>query len=147
MGYTPDGRYIIVVCEVIDEGTIRVATAYDVPRTVLIETAMSRKIERVFRDCPMTPDEVANDERIRNAVQAEFPPATASTDSSSISDSLRNAIRQSSQSADEIAEKARISSQVVARVLSGERDIHLETADRLANVLGVKLTPNSVPNV
>ena len=30
-GYTPDGRYIIVVCEVIDEDTIRVVTAYDVP--------------------------------------------------------------------------------------------------------------------
>jgi uncharacterized DUF497 family protein len=30
-GYTPSGRYIIVVCEVIDADTIRVVTAYDVP--------------------------------------------------------------------------------------------------------------------
>ena len=107
---------------------------------------MSRKVERVFRDRPLTPDEVANDERIRHAVQAEFPPAAASPDSSSISESLRNAIRQSSQSADEIAQRAQVSSQVIARFLYGERDIHLETADRLANVLGVKLTPTSATN-
>lgn len=30
-GYTPDGRYIIVVYEEIAEDTIRVITAYDVP--------------------------------------------------------------------------------------------------------------------
>lgn len=30
-GYTPDGRYIIVVYEEADEAAIRVITAYDVP--------------------------------------------------------------------------------------------------------------------
>lgn len=30
-GYTPDGRYIMVVFEQIDEDTIRVVTAYEVP--------------------------------------------------------------------------------------------------------------------
>jgi uncharacterized DUF497 family protein len=30
-GYTPDGRYIIVVYDEIDEDTIRVVTAYEVP--------------------------------------------------------------------------------------------------------------------
>lgn len=30
-GYTPEDRYIIVVYEAIDEETIRVITAYDVP--------------------------------------------------------------------------------------------------------------------
>jgi len=30
-GYTPEGRYIIVVYEEVDEGTVRVVTAYDVP--------------------------------------------------------------------------------------------------------------------
>ena len=30
-GYTPDGRYIIVVYEEVDDATIRVITAYDVP--------------------------------------------------------------------------------------------------------------------
>ncbi len=99
---------------------------------------MSRKIDRVFRDRPLTLDEVAKDEHIRHAVKAEFPPAASGTNS--FSEALRNAIRQSSQSADEIAQKAKVSPIVVSRFLSGERDIHLETADRLADVLGVKLT-------
>jgi len=30
-GYTPDDRYILVVYKVVDEGTIRVITAYEVP--------------------------------------------------------------------------------------------------------------------
>jgi len=30
-GYTPDGRYIIVVYQQVDDETIRVITAYDVP--------------------------------------------------------------------------------------------------------------------
>ena len=30
-GYTPEGRYIIVVYEEVDDATIRVITAYDVP--------------------------------------------------------------------------------------------------------------------
>lgn len=30
-GYTPEGRYIVVVYEEVAEGTIRVITAYDVP--------------------------------------------------------------------------------------------------------------------
>jgi hypothetical protein len=30
-GYTPDGTYIIVIYEQIDEDTIRVATAFEVP--------------------------------------------------------------------------------------------------------------------
>ena len=30
-GFTPDGRYIIVVYEQVDDATIRVITAYDVP--------------------------------------------------------------------------------------------------------------------
>lgn len=30
-GYTPDGTYIIVIYEAIDEDTIRVVTAYEVP--------------------------------------------------------------------------------------------------------------------
>ncbi len=30
-GYTPDGKYIIVVYQQIDEDTIRVTTAYEVP--------------------------------------------------------------------------------------------------------------------
>ncbi len=107
---------------------------------------MSRKIERVFRDRPLTADEVAKDERVRQAVQAEFPPALSARCPNSLSEALRSAIRQSAQSADEIAEKAKVSPMIVSRFMSGERDIHLETADRLADVLGVKLTANTASN-
>ena len=108
---------------------------------------MSRKIERVFRDRPLTADEVAKDEMFRHAVKAEFPPVVPSRCSNSLSEALRSAIRQSDQSTDEIAEKAKVSPVVVSRFLSGERDIHRETADRLADALGVKLTPISASNV
>lgn len=107
---------------------------------------MSRKIERVFRDRPLTADEVAKDEMIRHAVKAEFPPALSAGCPNSLSEALRSAIRQSPQSADEIAEKAKVSPLIISRFMSGERDIHLETADRLAGVLGVKLTANTVSN-
>ena len=30
-GYTPEGRYVIVVYEEVEEATVRVITAYDVP--------------------------------------------------------------------------------------------------------------------
>ena len=107
---------------------------------------MNRKIEQVFRDRPLTPDEVAKDERIRHAVKAEFPPASSAKCPNSLSEALRSAIRQSALSADEIAEKAKVSPMIIARFMSGERDIHLETADRLADVLGVKLTANTASN-
>ena len=41
---------------------------------------MSRKIERVFRDRPLAPVEVANDERVRHDVKAEFPPVVSATE-------------------------------------------------------------------
>ena len=46
-------------------------------------------------------------------------------------------------SSTEIAEKAKVSPVIVSRFLSGERDIHLGTADRLADVLGIKLAANA----
>ena len=58
----------------------------------LIENSMSQKIKRVFRDRPLTPEEVAKDEQVRQAVQAEFPPAipTAGLNSSSEAEHLRD---------------------------------------------------------
>ena len=37
-------------------------------------------MERVFRDRPLTPDEVAKDERVRQVAEAEFPPTFPTTD-------------------------------------------------------------------
>ena len=102
---------------------------------------MNRKLERVFRSRPVTPEEAARDNEVRRAVQAEFPPATTPHESrfDSLGEALRKAIRDSPQPAAEIAAKAHLSPLALSRFLAGERDIHLETADRLAEVLGIKL--------
>jgi len=60
-----------------------------------------------------------------------LPPAGA------ISDALRAAIQASPRSIYQIGRDSGISQIVVSRFLSGERDIHLATADRLAKALGI----------
>lgn len=100
---------------------------------------MPQKFQRVFRDRSLNPDEVAKDEVARSAIQNEFPPLQSTAEGDSLTEVLRRAIRESARSADEIAEEAHVSPTVVSRFLAGERDIHLETADRLAGVLGVKV--------
>ena len=102
---------------------------------------MNRKPERVFRSRPLTAEEAARDKEVRRAVQAEFPPATTPHESrfDSLGEALRKAIRDSTQPAAEIAAKAHLSPLALSKFLAGERDIHLETADRLAEVLGIKL--------
>jgi len=52
---------------------------------------------------------------------------------------LREAIHTSGKSVYQIAKADDVSQIVVSRFLSGERDIRMETADRLAEVLGLKL--------
>jgi transcriptional regulator with XRE-family HTH domain len=100
-----------------------------------------RKIERVIRTRRLTPEEVARDADIRRRVEEEFPPAPPSRHAApgSLSEDLRLAICRSGKSVYQIAKEANVSQIVVSRFLSGERDIRMETADRLAEVLGVKL--------
>ena len=100
-----------------------------------------RKIERVMRSRRLTAEEAARDDEIRRKVEAEFPPGRSSprVGAGSLSNALRGAIRNSDQSVYQIAKAANVSQIVVSRFLSGERDIRMETADRLAEVLGLKL--------
>ena len=109
---------------------------------------MNRKLARAIRDRPLTTAEAAHDEEVRRAVQAEFPPANTPHESRShsLGEALRKAIRDSTQPAAEIAEKAHLSPLALSKFLAGERDIHLETADRLAEALGIKLA-TSRPNI
>ena len=102
---------------------------------------MEKKFQREFRDRKRTPAEVARDEEVRRQVQAEFPPASsaASASSDSLSESLKQAIRASGQSEYQIAKAAGVSQIVISRFLSGERDIRMATADKLAGALGLKL--------
>jgi transcriptional regulator with XRE-family HTH domain len=103
---------------------------------------MARKLKRLFRDRYLTPEEVAADRELREKVQSEFPPKTAviEVQADSLSDLLRRSIRESGRSVDELASDAGISPTVIADFLSGTRDIHLTTADRLARSLGLEVT-------
>jgi len=52
---------------------------------------------------------------------------------------LREAIRSSGKSVYQIAKEADVSQIVISRFLSGERDIRMATADKLAETLGITL--------
>lgn len=101
-----------------------------------------RILQRTYRDRPLTPDEAAADEKLREQIAAEFPPAPRipQTRSSSLSELLKKSIRESGKSTDAIATEAGISSVLLERFLAGERDIHMVTADKLANSLGLEVT-------
>ena len=101
---------------------------------------MSQKIERLFRERRLSAEEVASDEEIRSKVQAEFPATPPSGSASGrLSQVLREALRASDKSIYQIAVDAGLSQIVISRFLSGERDIRMATADKLAEALGLKL--------
>ena len=105
---------------------------------------MSKKIERVFRDRRLSAAEVAGDEEVRRKVREEFPPAApGGVASGRLSQALRDALQASDRSIDQIAQDAGVAQIVVSRFLSGERDIRMATADKLAETLGLKLASRS----
>jgi len=105
---------------------------------------MSKKFERVFRDRRLSPEEIASDNEVRRKVQEEFPPAGPSCIASGrLSQALKDALRTSSKSMYQVAQDAGVSQIVVSRFLSGERDIRMATADKLADALGLSLAPTS----
>jgi transcriptional regulator with XRE-family HTH domain len=57
----------------------------------------------------------------------------------SLSDRLRAAIRRSGKTGYRVAKESGVSHPVILRFLSGERDIRLETAEKLAQSLGLEL--------
>lgn len=103
---------------------------------------MGKKLQRVIRDRQLTADEVAADQQVREQVAAEFPPRLqpARSHSSSLSELLKRSIRESGRSIDEIANEAGVSPSLLGNFLSGERDIHMTTADKLASSLGLEVT-------
>lgn len=100
-----------------------------------------KKFQRINRERCLTEAEVNSDELIRSQVLKEFPPANLTiSETGSISDALRRAIQASPKSVYQICKETGISQIVVSRFLSGERDIRLATADRLARALGIEVT-------
>ncbi len=102
---------------------------------------MAKKLQRQFRNRNLTPEEVAHDEEVRRKVTAEFPPARPRVSATpySLSEALKQAIRESDKSEYQIAHLAGVSQIVISRFLSGERDIRMVTADKLADALGLQL--------
>ena len=100
-----------------------------------------RRLERVIRTRRLTPEEVAKDREMRRKVQEEFPPAGPSRHAGphSFSEALRKGIQESGKSIYQIAKEAGVSQIVISRFLSGERDIRMATADKLAESLGFTL--------
>jgi hypothetical protein len=103
---------------------------------------MAKKLARVFRDRRLTPNEITVDRDVREKVRAEYPPRGESLQKqgSTLSELLKRTIRESGKSVDALAGESGVSAALIAGFLTGERDIHLRTADRLANSLGLEVS-------
>ena len=99
----------------------------------------SKRLTRVTRSGKLSAEQTARDEEVRLRVQEEFPPAKKPSIPDAVSDSLKTAIETSDMTVYEIAKRAKVSQIIISRFLSGERDIRMATADKLAQVLGLKL--------
>jgi transcriptional regulator with XRE-family HTH domain len=97
-----------------------------------------RILKRVFRNGKVTRKQLAHDQELRRKIMAEFPPTSRAL-IGPLSASLKLAIEASPKSVYQLAKEAGISQIMVSRFLSGQRDIRLTTADRLARALGMKL--------
>src|SRR5438045_1375019 len=97
-----------------------------------------KKFKRITRPSPLTAGQIARDKELRRKIHAEFPPLEATAaEAGAISDALRAAIKISPKSVYQICKEAGISQIVISRFLSGQRDIRLATADRLAQTRGL----------
>ncbi len=65
---------------------------------------MNQKLDQVFRNRPLTAEEAARDNEVRRAAQAEVPPVPHKSRFDSLGESLRMAIRDSTEQRAEIAE-------------------------------------------
>lgn len=66
-------------------------------------------------------------------------PAVKKPAATTLTGALRQAIRESGQTIYAVSKGAGISNPVTIRFMSGERDIRLETAEKLCAYLGLKL--------
>lgn len=60
-----------------------------------------------------------------------------------LSESLRKAIEKAGYSNYALAQLSGVSQSVLSRFLSGERDINLETAGKIAAAIGLELRPKA----
>ncbi|HMP04809.1 MAG TPA: helix-turn-helix transcriptional regulator, partial [Lacipirellulaceae bacterium] len=100
---------------------------------------MERKLIRSIRSRPLSPEEAARDREARSAVVGEFPPrlTASSRQPAPLSEMLKQAIRDSGRPLETVANDAGLSPTLVAGFMAGQRDIHMATADKLAQALGL----------
>jgi DNA-binding phage protein len=101
----------------------------------------TEKTKRIIRTRHLTPEEIARDREIRRKIEAEFPPLRKPRNpaKNSLTEMLKLSLRSSGRSFYQIAKESGVSPIVITRFLAGKRDIRMATADKLANVLGLKL--------
>ena len=102
-----------------------------------------KELKRIRRSGRLSAEQVAKDREVRRKIRDEYPPAPDESISDSLSDALKRAIRESGRTVYQIAKDAHVSQIMISRFLSGERDIRMATADKLAHALGLKLVAAS----
>jgi ribosome-binding protein aMBF1 (putative translation factor) len=105
--------------------------------------AKKKRLKRATRSGRLSAEQVAKDREVRRKIQDEFPPAPQEPIPDSLSEALKRAIQESGRTVYQIAKEAQVSQIMISRFLSGERDIRMATADKLANALGLKLIASS----
>jgi ribosome-binding protein aMBF1 (putative translation factor) len=105
--------------------------------------AKKKKLKRVTRSGRLAAEQVARDREVRRKILVEFPPAPEEPIPNSLTEALKRAIQESEMTVYQIAKEAHVSQIIISRFLSGERDIRMATADKLANALGLKLVASS----
>jgi hypothetical protein len=98
-----------------------------------------RTFQRKFRSDLVSAEQAARDDRLRQQIQAEFPPLESKSGSPILSEPLRQAIAKSRKPVQKLAEEAEISPVMLEQFLSGKCDLRLATAEKLASLLGLKL--------
>ena len=99
----------------------------------------SKKLTRMTRASKLSTEQAARDREARRRIQEEFPPVPEQSIPDAVSNALKRAIQTSDMTVYEIAKRARVSQIIISRFLSGERDIRMATADKLAQILALKL--------
>src|SRR5580692_1905739 len=107
--------------------------------SAIIWDMAKKTFKRLPRTGKLTAEEAARDKESRHKIEAEFPPLETPSASPILSDPLREAIVQSSKTVQQLAHEAGVSQTVVTQFLSGQRDLRLATAEKLAGVLGLRL--------
>ncbi len=99
----------------------------------------TKLIKNLHRTVRLSAQEAARYGKLRSKIQDEFPPLEPKPASPILSQPLREAIMHSKKSVRRLAKESKVSEIVLRQFLNGERDLRLATAERLAEILKLKL--------